>query len=774
MKKIRYNDIADKNKERSIASKREKKSIKEILKKTIFYLIVGLPTILPWVFFHHTPEFYETPKNTLLAFGVLISLFMWGLLVSLRKKLTIVRTKIDKPIVIYLVAFVLSTFFSIYSQSSVWGYNSRLTGGLISILILVLFFYLSVNFIRTKRKVALALNLWVGSISLLAFFTVLNSFGFFNSMFEKFVETHPSLAFLQTSVFSPVGANNILPILFIMAIPILMGFVFKYKKLQMQSLTCIVGTLLSIFAVGLTAFSGNNLYNVLISGLLVFVATGTVVFNYVKTSKLHFSTIPIILVTVFSVAFSLSSSLRDKVVKDINFSQNQTIPFEIEWSVVSGVFREHGIKGFLLGTGPDTYAYDFTRFRTIEYNSYPQWKSTYTNASNELLNVFATRGTLGLLSFLTLALSVFFFIYKYIFKKWREITQVELGIGMAVIAFFLSSIVITFQAVLWVSGILILGLLFSLYHIRNGKNDSEFSISLMMTKGSDSSGASKDVLPYVINGTLGIVILFCLFVVGKSYYSELLLKNSRVEMAWGNVGASENYILKATRLYGNRDYYHTQHAYSLLQIFFSDLSQKKKEEEVSLAIPNIIKSEINQAVELNPLNVQNWKVGAIVYKYIVEATGGEAFGDETLNAARQAIALDPYDPDNHLVLGFILQFNEDKDLQKQAGDIFYRAYVLRRDYLTSVSSLGSYFEMEGKYKQAIDLYESTLETFYKDNKEVSKLLKDKVKAAKNKRDDSKKKKEEDKQKDSPEEMQQDTGNLPPEALPEELVDDLND
>lgn len=66
------------------------------------------------------------------------------------------------------------------------------------------------------------------------------------------------------------------------------------------------------------------------------------------------------------------------------------------------------VKNFLVGSGPETFAMAYYRYRPIEHNYTSEWELLYNKAHNEFLNYLSTTGIIGLGSYLFLLGSMLF------------------------------------------------------------------------------------------------------------------------------------------------------------------------------------------------------------------------------------------------------------------------------------------------------------------------------------------------------------------------------
>jgi len=699
------------------------------INRYIVFIISILGFILPWAFSHYTYEFYEITKNTVLILAVIILLLLWAIKITITKKLVIKKTPFDIPIIIYLSSKVLSTIFSIYKPTSIWGYYSRFTGGLISNIVLILLYYIVINNVSRKKDLYKILKVTIVSLILMAAFIIMKSFGVLNGIFDKLIESHPSLIYLNSGIFSPVGNPNVLPFLFIIALPVLMSFISGSDEDFTDQIIGIIGSCVCILVIGITSISGTNFIGIIVWVFVALIITIVFAMNMPLNQNVTFKFLPIIIFTIFSILFTFSSQFRDIISNDINFARYPDAPFNTSWSVIMGTYKEHKIQGFLIGTGLDTYAYNFTRFRPIEQNLEPNWNQNYTKSSREIFGLLSESGLFGLLSFILFAFVVSAFILKNIIKKDISGDYKIVGIGFALLSVFIISFLTSYSVTMLFMFWLLLASLVSAYFAENERNQERYEISLNVSKSKIAIENEKDVVPYFLLGISVIIIGLSTFITVKNYIAELQYKKSLVAISWGELGNANDFVIKSINKNDKRDYYHRQLAYVALQALNDTLDQDSSQEQDQQRIQayqnyliSLINEETNNAISLNKWDAVNWEVSAVIYKQLVEITNGKMYGDETLYASSKAIELNPYNPDNYIILGYIYQFNTNEELSSQAERVFKQAYSLQPSYVLSIFSLGNYLEFSGKYDEAVNLYTISINNYYPYESDVNSLL----------------------------------------------------
>ena len=699
----------------------------------VFAIILVICTFLiPWFFNSYTYEFYETSKNSILLLTVALIMLFIAVKVVRRKKVQLLKTPFDVFILIFVISQVLSVITSISKETSIWGFNSRLTGGLISTLGLLAFYYLVVNNVNEKIS-KYAIKAFTLSVGLLALFTVLKGFNVFAGLFEEMAKTHPSLEFLKSPLFTPIGNPNSLVYLFIMSLPLALSFVFK--KEQMAKIFGVLTSCALLLGIGITsAANGINEYNLVI-WLIVMVIFIFFVFKELKTINYNSITflIPLIAVTVLAFVFSIDSGLREKI--QLNYTRYYEIPFNTSWSVITGTYNEYKIGGFLVGTGLDTYAYNFPRFRPVEQNLQPNWFENYTRSSSQIESILVNTGLLGLIAMILLAGAIIYFIIKNILNK-EEVNKHPMNLALSLmillyfVSFFILYLPITIHFLFWLS----LALLVKNYYSSHPEKNWYLDLNLQMATSEGKK--PKNIAPGIFAVLLTFLALITMFIITKNYLAEIQYKKSLVAANFGDLNNANDFAVQAINNNDQRDYYHRQLAtvglMFLRKITAEPAPAQGSQEETTRNqntnyFLNLTTQELNRAIALNPNNFENLQLATLIYKQLVDLSQGKLFGDQALQSVAAAVKLNPTNPDNYLLLGFLYQFNENEELQKQAEQYYIRAYNLQPGYPISIFTLGNYLESLGKKNDAMTVYQNSLQLFYQqEGTQINSLLKQKI------------------------------------------------
>lgn len=103
-----------------------------------FYLLLFT---VPLIFTNSTSELFEFNKMWI-TFGLTVIIgISWITKMILEKQIRVQRTPLDIPLVIFLIAHIISTLISLDPRTSVWGYYSRFNGGLLSMMSYIFLYY---------------------------------------------------------------------------------------------------------------------------------------------------------------------------------------------------------------------------------------------------------------------------------------------------------------------------------------------------------------------------------------------------------------------------------------------------------------------------------------------------------------------------------------------------------------------------------------------------------------------------------------------------------
>ncbi|MBW8012841.1 MAG: tetratricopeptide repeat protein [Chloroflexi bacterium] len=653
------------------------------LEKVLFWSVAALVFLVPLVFNIWGQDAFELTKQSLvILFGFLI-IFIWGVSSVFRgKEIKIAKVQLNIPIIAFLLLVFLSSALSVDRGASF--FNTHGAGVFVLLAFIGIYFVITNSDVfRNKDGILGLTNIFLGSLSLVLFVSLLSFFGILSKL--SFL---PVL--LRQPGFTPAGIPfEGTVILF----AIIFSFLIAFKP-YMQRIHIALRYLYWVL------FSGSVLLLLIadLSSAWIIIALTMLVFLGVKAWQRKIQGMKIfkdvpwlpVLVMLFSIVFLFSPMF---------FNLNTTAPrtlildSETSWQVAWDASTDN-IKRVVLGSGPGTYGYDFSQYREASFNNISYWQVRFNNAGNYAAEVL---GTLGILGFL-LYIGVFgVFIVMFLSLLWRSFKTsraqpLYLPFGIGVFAVIISQFVYPFTITL----AFIFWLFLSLFVVSIGNVFGEYTISL-----------TKRFWKII---SVGVMIVLSLFIIwlfsfsAKAYIADLqyarALRSASIEK---NIQA----LTSAVEL-NNRN---PQYIILLARVHMDRaLEELRKPEElqdkvsisrdIQLALSYVKGEESGEiktrgVVDIAEARVGAWEALGQIYKSIVSAPGAL---DWSINAYKQAVSLEPTNPDLRVELGRLYVQREEFDMAQQE---FEKAIQLKNNYTIGFIELALVKEKKGDVDSAI-------------------------------------------------------------------------
>lgn len=614
--------------------------------------------LVPLFFLPYTSEFYEFNKQMLLILATTILVVAWFGKMWTQKELRLSRTPLDLPILLLVGAYVVATIFSLNPLVSVLGHFGRFNGGLVSILCYSMLYFVYVNNVRTVEQVKRIAWAMSASGIILAVYGILQYFSVYLLPFD----------YAKNRFFTPTGSPDVQSYYAMFVLPVMMALL-AMTRLTWQRALLLLGVVATFAYIALA----NLLVALGLAGLAV------VVFFYfareatfVRNRRL-FSVVLVVFLALSTLALPfvrnvLPSDFRD-VPKEINLDWSSS------WSIAATSMSD--IKSAVVGTGPDTFLFDFTRFRPVGLNSTPYWNLRFDRASSELLQILATMGIIGLAAFLFLTYRVVKLGLDYMLRE-KELETHTLSVGFAAGTLALLALGIVFghfstvtAFAFWIS----LALLMRLWAEERQVIVKSTVISVPFGGGEGRSG-TRDILPVLTFVPAVVVGLLILFVFGNVFVAEAYFQDS-LNAARSNDGkrtyddqvkaiSTDQIGPTGFQVRVDRDIYHSVFSGTNLLLANSLSSQPKPDTNTLQGLVSQAVNEAKSAKDINPYNVNNWEQMATVYRSLVNVVqGSDQFAEQSYAAA---IQLDPSNPRLRDSLGtFYSQVKRYDDAINQLG-----------------------------------------------------------------------------------------------------------
>ncbi len=641
----------------------------ERISKIALYILIFLMPILflPW-----TANVLEFNKQALLIVAVFVASFAWILRGLISGKINLDLSWIHIPVIVLFLIYLVSTIFSLWPYGSFWGWPQTTSESLLSLLGLLLFYFLLIN-VFEKKEIFYVLSFFVLSVLLATIYGILQFFG-------KFLIP---IDFTKTNSFSTVGGMNNLGIFTASLLPlIVMALVQSKKKLyRVLFLSALIVLFTFLFLINFQIT-----WWLVIAGAVLLVAFGT-------QKRDVFDNRWLVLPMFFLAVALLLSFLRFQVPgipqAPLEIFLKHKPSFDIVWQAL----KEKPV----LGTGPGTFIYNFSKYKDISFNQGAFWDSRFDWASSKALTVLGTVGILGTLAFLILIALFAFYGIRYLFRKKVQSSLVAaenqtsgdsnywlFGAGV-----FISFLVLTIGFFLYSSNIsidflyfLMLGSFVALFSER--KKEFILKPSSLITLG------VTFVFTIVFIFGLGILILETQrYIASVSYLRGVkLLQNNQTDPAIKQ-------MKRSVRMAPGNDLYWRE----LSQLYLKEINEVNKtdlpKEEKTKQIQLYINSSVNSAkaaTDTNPSNVSNWSVRGFVYQSLIGVVRGAAdWAITCYDRAEELEPINPYFPTqagiSFLGKAVVSSQEEKNELMQKAKEKFEKALELKPDYSPAKTQL---------------------------------------------------------------------------------------
>lgn len=414
-------------------------------------LLHALVFLTPFIFVQATNELFEFPKMYFVYFaGSLLFVItalgrLWGSGGRLNR-----TDGFTHLLGLFVASFVVSTLFSTHQYTSLWGYFSRFNGGFVSVLIFFSIYWATLqlkpsttSLLKTVSFTALPISIysimqhfglggsWATDTTIRAFST----FGQPNWYGAYCAMVLPIVLYLGLTAGGENEKNSAVNSLGWFALFVLgfTGFWFSY------SVSGIIGLMASLVALLILNFRTTKkiwLPLVVLAGLCLVIAfLNQGIFKQKLTDALTdiFTNPPTTTIQITNNAnienFQKPQNADDSNPRgstDYQNAENSDASEQVSqtkspnYNLTDSGFIRKGIwqgavdlwlaspKNFFIGTGPETFPYQFQQFRPASLNYSSEWNFILNKPHNYYLELLAQNGVVGLLIYLTIVIKVLF------------------------------------------------------------------------------------------------------------------------------------------------------------------------------------------------------------------------------------------------------------------------------------------------------------------------------------------------------------------------------
>lgn len=468
---------------------------------------------------------------------------------------------------------------------------------------------------------------------------------------------------------------------------------------------------------GLPEFVQSNTFNPVGGSLAAVIFTATVLpfgFSYLikeKDSALKAFWVVTLGLLIFGGLIALIQILPGK-------ANNPNLPdYNTSWVVAVDSLKVSP----LLGIGPGNYVTAFSRFRPLTYNQTKLWRVRFATSRSFYLTVLTEAGLVGAVALGLIGLS----LYKLIknddkAKKlvgWSTKDNVKLVSLVTLVIFLL----------LFPTNIVFIFLIFTLLSL-----NAEMNTVNLGNYQTSSDLSSK--LPLLVVIVPGLILTSATIYYGRqAVLSEYYYKKALDAVASNQAGVAYDLFQKSISTNPYSDRYHVSYAQINLALANSISQNKDLSDQDRQTIAQLIDRTIREGqatVALNPQRSANWELLAKIYQTITPLSSEAQ--QYAVESYRQAIALDPINPDLRIALGNVYYANKDYDNAIRALEL---AISAKPDYANAHYNLAFALRENGNLDEAISEM-STVVSLVDRNSNDYKLAKDALAELQNKKGES--------------------------------------
>jgi len=418
--------------------------------------------------------------------------------------------------------------------------------------------------------------------------------------------------------------------------------------------------------------------------------TTTVIFTLIATAAWAIKEKNI--TTKTSLLVSAGIQLAALVAYGFMFAQGEIIisllPLRASWSLALDAIKN--VRELFLGIGLANFPVLFTQFKPVSLIPADFWTTVFQTATNEILQLLATTGILGLGSFIVLLVAAIKTSLKL--EKTPLTMALKLTLYAVIISFFLiPATVITYTFFFVLAGLV----------AANSSHETKKEINL------------PSYTSFVTATIIGAAVFISGFFTYRVYAAEVLMRQAQI--AYGQNDAERVYAAHVGAVQHMPQL--TDYRISLSQInltLASSISQNKTADEKLTdqqreQVSTLVQRAIEQgrvATNLRPNLYTTWQnLGGIYRNLINVVEGSEEFAIQYLG---QAVTVDPANPISRVEYGGLFfqlsQLVEDQETQTslldQAVQQFQIAIKLKSNYANAYYNLANALDKKGAYRQA--------------------------------------------------------------------------
>ena len=612
----------------------------KIIALSLFMLFFGVPLFFTGLAF----QGIVFEKQIYFYFWTLLAVVVWVFKGVFIGEMKIRKTPLDIPIIIFSLIYAVATFFSIDRWHSFWGFFGDPSRGFISIMAIVIVYYLIVSNCTVKKLYWMIGGLIVSNL-------IITAWSLLSLLKIDIIPIPDNLKSLIP--LSLIGTMAGLKLFTGMMIPIITATFFKLNEHKKK--------LVNMFGYLLLLLVPANLFLILILpqrviSLIILVGVGFfllyILANIIRLKK-NLTWIPMFVFILVTVILIIGNNNFAKVTPPVEIVPDAKVSWEV---------AKESLKNYLfIGSGPASYGYSFSLFKPQSFNDNIFYGMRFYQGSGLFFEALSTVGLLGTISLLIVVIT-FINVAFYLITKGSQKNKIySLGLLSSLIIFIIGSFFVRVEGTILILGGILGGITMATI-LRESNIEGKF-INLSL-KTSPKFALTLAFVFIIVSA--GVATLFVY--IGKAYVADIYAgKGARVNSVSENDLAGG--ILRAISLNPKEGRYYSRAGQEYMLLANEEAVKSNADKNA-----NKIKDNINKSLMYANMAVAHMPKDALsvsVLAQINESLG--LYAPEALNSAlddyKKLSELEPHNPIPFLKIGQIkiaqAMSEKDKDKKRQ-------------------------------------------------------------------------------------------------------------
>lgn len=644
------------------------------------FLLCSLVFLLPIFTLPLMAVSFMLGKALLVYLLISLMVFFWALGVLQKNQIIIPKSTLFLSAIAIVFVWFLSSLFSGNQQISFVGKGDEV-GTLLFFLLLASSMFLSSVFLNTEKRAMTFYSLIFGSGLVVFLFQLLHMVFKINIIpFDVFPYTTSNLIGGWNDFFIFFGFIGLTALIFFE------HQIFE-KKLKILFVVSLFLSFLSMLAVnfmtGWIVFGSFVLIFLIYLISQAFFKKGKNEQNQMLLKLSFFVLLAVFLVILIKEIGMFVTTSLDSAMIDVRPSWVAT------FDIVKNVFKDD----FILGSGPNTFLYDWFKFKSLAVNNTAFWNVRFASGIGHLLSMVATTGVLG-----TLALLSFLAVFFSYTSKVLSYNKSDLKQAFLVSSFFGSAYLWVF-VVFYSPGFVIFSMAFlvtGLFLATLAQAGKIKTTEISLVSSPKIGFISVMIIVLVIIGSVSSLYLFIQKARASFFYNNAI----QVFNKEGDLQKTEGLLAKAIAVDDQDEYFRAMSELNLTQLQQIFNNGNLPPEEARLKFQNILSYAIQnaqQATKVNGNDPLNWMQLGRVYEMVVPLKITGADGAATA-AYQEALKNSPTDPSPFLAMARVeIQNNK----LKEAREYLQSALRTKGDFTDALFLLSKIDVQEGNIQDAI-------------------------------------------------------------------------